>query len=174
LLPVEQKPPPKMFLARSAPIDLDPFSFRRVNVPGEGLMCGAYSVQGLIWTHHSIRVSVSSIAEAFIAMMVPAPGLPIQTENFDFGVIRDFCARFLDMKVLLRTPYGDVLWPAAPPLSLEGILFHGGGLDVGHYDYFGLPVSQEAQVLDWSEALLLLARVTQPSTLVEGDLLDLF
>jgi hypothetical protein len=115
-------------------------SFERQNVPGTGLLCGAYALRGIIYSHLGKLVDVGYIRDLCVAESI-AQGNP-QENFFEWGVLYAVLLVNYKMRlVLYHDAFLHQIDATAYP-EVEGILDESPFLflDNGHYNYLGVPV----------------------------------
>jgi len=121
--------------------------FRRVNVSGEGLLCGARALQGLLYTHYGVAPTID-----FLALQIRNSYVQDRREflnedaenNFHFDVLREVAYRSWNLAIRCITPTSDIPFrgfddePHDPPPT-SAVVF----LANNHYNYYGVPVAGE-------------------------------
>lgn len=122
-------PPP----GKGKPVQITTFS--RINVPGTGLLCGAFALRGLIWSHLHVLFSVDLIRDLLSQISHFQ-----ETNFFHFDYIRDLAwAGFHLRLTLVSSQAPNYVHPyyMAGPLPdgyREGVIY----LEHLHYQYDGL------------------------------------
>jgi len=116
--------------------------FHRINVPGDGLLCGAHALRGLFWSHLRINPTVNLVVHWLRSAVVVDIAGEDHQDNFEFGVIQTVAYRRYRLRVQVsvngQRPY---------PLPIDMIdtrheiatLYLDTALGGGHYNYLGLP-----------------------------------
>jgi hypothetical protein len=119
-------------------------AYRRIDVPGRGDLCGAYALQGLIYTHCSLLV-VSIEMLVYQLRSATAGSIEPQVSNFGYDVIRDVGYIYYGLSIELFHQIRGVYRTTHPPQgmsdgTLATLYLDQVVADYGHYNYQGLPI----------------------------------
>jgi len=116
----------------------------RINVSGVGLLCGARALRGLIFTHTTLRPSVSLLAKLCAELASRFAGdEEDETSNFTPDTLVAVGALFgLGITILFNgSPLPGAILNNASLLPAR--LYLDGVGEVGHYNYYGRPISED-------------------------------
>jgi len=112
----------------------DPNTWTRRPTSGAGLLCGAYALQGLIYSATGELISVQYLRQSLIEFL-PEDVRADNTENFEFGHLQHFC------HIMLGFALQGVVAGTTLPLASDipsSLFVHTIYLDHNHYEFLGV------------------------------------
>lgn len=117
-----------------------PILMTKQNVSGEGLLCGAFAVQGLIQSHLGLYPSSDWVVYAIRSYILgDRTG---HLDFFEFGLLRDFMYDYFRLRCTLIHNGTSIISPPVDmddPEAIECTMY----LDGIHYNYLGYPLSSD-------------------------------
>jgi hypothetical protein len=114
----------------------------RVNVSGDLNLCGAFALQGLIFTHCGPIVMPLDVL-LYQLRAISAGSIEPQLDNFGFDIIRDVAWRYygISLELYVEGPHPSHIPSIRGEDATIGTLYLiQSAYGLGHYNYLGLPM----------------------------------